>query len=308
MILSASRRTDIPCYYGEWFMNRLREGYVLTRNPMNYAQISRIQLSPEIVDCIVFWTKDAANFLPYLDELDRMGYVYYFQHTLTPYGKELERNLRPKQDIEDTFVALSQRLGRERVVWRYDPIILNDHIGIQYHKTQFSRMCEKLAPFTDTVTISFVDLYSKLHTSLIRKIEMDEMTELASFIGETVAEYGLNAVACCEDLDLTPYGIQRSSCIDKARIEKILGCPLDIKFDRNQRKDCGCCESIDIGAYNTCLNGCVYCYANYSDSSVQRNRLCYAPDSPILCGRVNPDEIIKDRTVRKNRQEQINFL
>lgn len=308
MILSASRRTDIPCYYGEWFMNRLREGYVLTRNPMNHAQISRIQLSPEIVDCIVFWTKDAANFLPCLDELDRMGYAFYFQYTLTPYGKELERNLRPKQDIEDTFVALSQRLGRERVVWRYDPIILNDHIGIQYHKTQFSRMCEKLAPFTDTVTISFVDLYSKLHTSLIRKIEMDEMTELASFIGETVAEYGLNAVACCEDLDLTPYGIQRSSCIDKARIEKILGCPLDIKFDRNQRKDCGCCESIDIGAYNTCLNGCVYCYANYSDSSVQRNRLCYVPDSPILCGRVNPDEIIKDRTVRKNRQEQINFL
>ena len=289
-------------------MNRLREGYVLTRNPMNHAQISRIPLSPETVDCIVFWTKDAANFLPCLDELDRMGYVYYFQHTLTPYGKELERNLRPKQEIEDAFVALSQRLGRERVVWRYDPIILNDQIDIQYHKIHFSRMCEKLAPHTDTVTISFVDLYSKLHTSLIRKNEMDEITELASFIGETVAKYGLNAVACCEDLDLTPYGIQRSSCIDKARIEKILGCPLDIKFDRNQRKDCGCYESIDIGAYNTCLNGCVYCYANYSDSSVQRNRLCYVPDSPILCGRVNPDEIIKDRTVRKNRQEQINFL
>ncbi|MEG1426520.1 MAG: DUF1848 family protein, partial [Oscillospiraceae bacterium] len=113
MILSASRRTDIPCRYSEWFMNRVRAGYVLTRNPRNHAQLSKISLSPDIADCIVFWTKDAANMLPYLHELDRMGYSYYFQFTLTPYDRTLEANLRPKAEIEDTFIELSKLIGRE---------------------------------------------------------------------------------------------------------------------------------------------------------------------------------------------------
>ena len=115
MILSASRRTDIPCYYSEWFMNRIRAGYVLTRNPMNHKQLSRLSLSPDIVDCIVFWTKDVANIIPHLDELDSRGYKYYFQFTLTPYSQDLEPNLRPKFEIEDTFIELSKRIGKDKV-------------------------------------------------------------------------------------------------------------------------------------------------------------------------------------------------
>lgn len=308
MILSASRRTDIPCYYGEWFMNRLREGYVLTRNPMNHAQISRIQLSPEIVDCIVFWTKDAANFLPCLDELDRMGYAFYFQYTLTPYGKELERNLRPKQDVEDTFIALSQRLGRERVVWRYDPIILNQDIGIDYHRSEFRRMCEKLSRYTDTVTISFVDLYAKLHTPLIRKIQPEEMIELATVLGEIATSYGLRPVACCESMDLTPYGIQKSNCIDGNRIEKILGCRLLGKPDKNQRTGCGCWESVDIGTYNTCSNDCVYCYANLNDTVLQKNCARYDPSSALLCDTLVPGDNLRHRAVTSLRDGQCSLF
>lgn len=308
MILSASRRTDIPCYYSEWFMNRIRAGYVLTRNPMNHAQLSKISLSPDIVDCIVLWTKDAANMLPHLDELDRLGYRYYFQFTLTPYDRTLEANLRPKAEIEDTFIELSKRIGRRRVVWRYDPIILNDTLDVEYHKTQFMRMCDKLSPYADTVTVSFVDMYPKVKTQLIRPITEDEIAALAAFIGKTSKKCGIRAVACSEKDDFTKYGIERSSCIDRERIEKIIGCRLSVKPDKNQREGCGCFESIDIGAYNTCSNGCVYCYANDSSATTARRHASHNPESELLIGSVLDGERITDRKVKSDKQEQMRLF
>ncbi len=305
MILSASRRTDIPCYYAEWFMNRIRAGYALTRNPMNHAQLSKISLSPENVDCIVFWTKDAANMLPHFDELDRRGYRYYFQFTVTPYGSDLEQNLRPKSEIAETFIALSQRIGRDRVVWRYDPIILNDAIDVKYHKTEFRHLAEKLSPFTDTVTISFADLYPKLKNAPLRPITGGEIAELSEIIGAAATEYGLRAVACCEKIDLTKYGIGRSSCVDKGRIEKICGCPLRIKADPNQREGCGCVESTDIGAYNTCINGCIYCYANNGPDAAKRRHASHNPKSELLIGTAADGEKITDKKTESNLVQQM---
>lgn len=307
MFLSASRRTDIPCYYSEWFLNRIRAGYVLTRNPMNSAQLYRIPLSPATIDCIVFWTKDAANILPYLDELDGRGYMYYFQFTLTPYDRTLEAKLRPKGNIEDAFIALSKRIGAERVVWRYDPIILNDTIDIGFHKREFLRMCDKLSKYTDTVTVSFVDMYAKLKSPLVRPITPAETGELAAFIGNTAAEHGLRVVACCESGDLRQYGIAQSSCIDKERVERLIGCPLEIKADKNQRAGCGCCESIDIGAYNTCLNGCVYCYANDSVQAASRRHMAHDPSGELLLGKVCEGErvILKETASNKRLQTRL---
>ncbi|PWM47414.1 MAG: DUF1848 domain-containing protein [Clostridiales bacterium] len=305
MILSASRRTDIPCYYSEWFMNRIRAGYVLTRNPMNHKQLSRLSLSPDIVDCIVFWTKDVANIIPHLDELDSRGYKYYFQFTLTPYSQDLEPNLRPKFEIEDTFIELSKRIGKDKVVWRYDPIILNDNLNIEYHKCHFYRLCEKLSPYTDTVTISFVDMYAKIKTPLIRSLTDEEKSEISEFIGKTAKEFGLRAVACCENDDLSLYGIDRASCIDKNRIEKICDCRLDVKEDKNQRNGCGCVESVDIGAYNTCLNGCVYCYANDKFSSVKRRHDTHDPQSELLVGTVADGEEVTNRKYNSSINNQI---
>lgn len=307
MILSASRRTDIPCYYSKWFMNRIRAGYVLTRNPMNHAQLSRIPLSPDIVDCIVFWTKDAMNMLPHLHELDRLGYNYYFQFTLTPYGRDIEPNLRSKADIEDTFVMLSNRIGKERVVWRYDPIVLNDDMDIQYHKNEIDRLCQKLSQYTDTVIISFVDRYTKLKTPMIRPVTEAQIAELAGYIGCAAKQFGLRAVACCEKHDLTKYGIERSSCINKERIEKICGNPLAIKADKNQRPGCGCVKSIDIGAYNTCMNGCVYCYANNSYATTKNRYESHNPDSALLIGTVASGETIADRKVKSDKVNQISL-
>jgi hypothetical protein len=301
MIISASRRTDIPCYFSEWFMNRLKAGYVLTRNPMNHA-ISKITLSPDSADCIVFWTKDAANIMPNLNAIDNMGYKYYFQFTLTPYNRDIEKNLREKADIENTFIELSRRIGKERVLWRYDPVILNETLTIAYHIEHFTRLCDLLHEYTESVTISFVDIYSKLKTNLIRKITDDEIAELGIFIGQTSKNYGLSAKACSEKTDLTAYGIKKASCIDKAVIEKICGCPLDLKADKNQRDGCGCYESIDIGAYNTCLNGCVYCYANDSTATTERRHGSHDPDGELLVGTIKSDEKIIERKVKSNKQ------
>ncbi len=301
MIVSASRRTDIPHYYSEWFINRVRAGCALVRNPMNRAQLSRVPLAPDLVDCIVFWTKDPENLLPYLPELDRLGYVYGFQFTLTPYGREIEPGLRDKADIKAAFIELSKRIGRERVVWRYDPIILNAALGVDYHKYEFARLCESLAAYADAAIISFADIYPKLRTDALRKVSDSEVRELAAFIGETAQEHGLRVSACCEEYELSRYGIEKTGCIQRPWLERICGCSLSLSKDKGQRAGCLCAESADIGAYDTCPAGCVYCYANGGGLTAQRRWASHKPNSKLLCGEPAPGEVIKDRRARSNK-------
>lgn len=308
MILSVSRRTDIPCYYSDWFINRLKEGYVLTRNPMNHSQVSKISLSPDTTDCIVFWTKDAKNIMDKLKILNDMGYNYCFQFTLTPYGNDIEKNLRNKTEIEDTFIALGNMIGKKRVIWRYDPIVLNNQLSIDYHKEQFTRLCEKLHNYTESVTISFVDIYKKLKTNIILPINEKQMAELGKFIGKTANDYGLTAKACCEKTDMSLFGIEKASCIDKDVIEKICSYKLDINVDKNQRNGCNCVESIDMGTYNTCLNGCVYCYANYSEKSIIANVKGHNPKADMLNDELKGTEKITERKVRSYVNNQIDLF
>lgn len=301
MILSVSRRTDIPSYYSDWFINRICEGFVLTRNPMNQAQLSRIDLSKDLIDCIVFWTKDPYPMLDKLPVLDLMGYNYLFQFTLTPYGKDIEKNLRDKKDIILTFQKLSDMIGKDRALWRYDPIILNNKLTIEYHIKHFEELCMRLCGYTDRCTISFVDLYTKINKpvkdGLIREITGEESKTLAKCFSEIAGKYNIKLYACCEKLDLSEYGVNPGSCIDKSVIEKICGYSLDVKKDANQRPGCGCIQSIDIGVYNTCKNGCIYCYANYSMTSVEKNYRNYNPKSGLLSGTVREDEKINERKI-----------
>lgn len=304
MIISASRRTDIPALYSEWFINRLKEGYVLTRNPMNHAQISRIKLSPETIDCIVFWTKDPGPMLEQLSLLDQKGYKYYFQFTLTPYGQELEPNLRTKQELLKTFMRLSERIGRERVLWRYDPIIITDSHTIEYHLEKINDLCGRLADYTEICTISFIDLYAKIKSNKglsFREVTEDEMFCLAKAFSEAGSRYGLSIRSCCEKMDLSPFGIIPASCIDQRTIERICGYSIEAKRDGNQRPGCGCIQSIDIGSYNTCPNGCRYCYANAGVPSAMKNYLNHNPASAILLGTIGEGEHITDRPVKSLR-------
>lgn len=313
MILSASRRTDIPCYYGEWFMNRIREGYVCVRNPMNHRQISRIDIRPSVVDCIVFWTKNPVSLLPFLEELNGRGYRYYFQFTLTPYGRDLEKGLPDKESLTAIFAELGRRLGRERMVWRYDPIILNDFLSVSWHKKQFSYLCGLLADSTESVTISFVDLYAKLvrgGTDRLRIPDTAEEEELAAYFCREAANYGLAVKTCCERDDLAQFGVQKAACIDKVLIERITQGILKLSHDKGQRDGCGCYESIDIGAYDTCRNGCVYCYAIHGSAYVEETVRKHDPSGELLTGFVAEGEKVSLRRVNSclDRQQRLEDL
>lgn len=301
MIISASRRTDIPCYYSEWFINRLKAGYVLTRNPMNHSQVSRVSLSKDVVDCIVFWTKDATNIIDKLKDIDKLGYKYCFQYTITPYGLDLEQNLRPKDQIIDNFKYLSSLLGKQRMLWRYDPIIVNEKYTVDYHKEYFEKICERLSPYTERVIISFVDLYSKIRLKGIQEIPTEKIEALAEAVGATAQKYDLMVQSCCEIYDLTKFGIHRGGCIDLSFIEKVCSYSLNLKTDKGQRKNCNCIESIDIGAYNTCLNGCLYCYANFSEETVKENYKSHNSSAEFLLGERKSTDNVYNRKQKINR-------
>lgn len=276
-------------------MNRLRAGYLLVRNPYRHSQIYRICLDPDAVDCIVFWTKDPEPFLPHLKELDRLGYWYYFQFTVTPYGKKIEPLLREKSQIVKTFRELAGRIGPERVCWRYDPILIDEEYTCGRHRLEFERLCQMLSGFTDSVTISFLDLYRGLQKKGLRACTQQEMKQLAAMISDCARQYGLTVSACCEEMDLTPYGIHRGSCIDAGRIQKICKAPLRAVKDSSQRTGCGCMQSTDIGAYNTCMNGCIYCYATTGAASARKRYEAHNPAGEFLTGELLAGETVIDK-------------
>lgn len=311
MIISVSRRTDIPSYYSTWFFNRLKEGYAYVRNPMNPHQISEISLSPDVVDGIVFWTK---NPTPMLNSLDKLhNYTYYFQYTLTPYGDDVEKNIPSKNNIIiPTFRKLSSLIGKERVVWRYDPILLSDKYTLQYHMQCFCRLCDKLADYTEKCTISFLDLYKNMQRNItplgIRPLSYGQAEELAGHFSEVAHEHGIYIDTCAENMELDKYGIKHASCIDQDRLERIGNYKLDIERDKNQRDACNCVSSIDLGAYNTCQNGCVYCYANFNQTLVNDCCKKHNPSSTLLYGEVGIDDIIRPRAMKSLRNDQISLF
>lgn len=311
MILSVSRRTDIPNYYSDWFIDRIKEGFLYVRNPMNAHQISKIDLSPEVIDCIVFWTKNPANMIEKLEDLQK--YMYYFQFTLTGYGKDVEPNLPNKrEELIPTFKRLSEKIGKERVIWRYDPILISKRYTINYHLKAFEEIASSLAAYTEKVVISFVDLYSKTLRNTreldIRQITNEEMIEVAGEMAQIASKYNLIIETCAEQINLQEAGIQHGSCIDKKLIERLLGCKLIAEKDKNQREACGCFESVEVGAYNTCLNGCKYCYANFNDSKVEDHVKLYNRNSALLCGNISFDDRITERKMKSMKDNQIRFL
>ena len=311
MILSVSRRTYIPNYYSDWFTNRIKEGFLYVRNPINPHQISKIDLSPAVIDCIVFWTKNPANMIEKLNDLQ--DYAYYFQFTLTGYGKDIEPNLPDKRkELIPTFQKLSKKIGKEKVIWRYDPILINKKYTIEYHLKAFEEIAASLADYTEKVVISFIDLYAKLKQSAkqlgIRQMTNEEMVFIAEQMAQIASNYHLIIETCAEQIDLQKFGILHGSCVNQNQIEKILGCKLLAQKDKNQREPCGCLESIETGTYNTCPNGCRYCYANFNDEKVKENRKLYNPNSPLLCGNITPEDKITDRKMKSFKDLQISFF
>lgn len=311
MIISASRRTDIPSYYSKWLINRLKEKYVLVRNPMNIHQVSKIDLSPDVVDAIVFWTKNPTPMLPYLEQIK--DYTYYFQFTLSAYGPDVEKNLPSKNKIIiPTFQQLSREIGKEKIIWRYDPIFFNEQYSMEYHCKYFEVLASKLGDYTEKCTVSFMDMYRNternVKTLSIVKDTYEMQVELLQRFVEIAREYGLYIDTCAEIGDFLNIGVEHAHCIDRERIERIGGFKLNVDKDTNQRAECGCVASIDIGAYNTCKNGCLYCYANYSSNIVEKNFGMHNPKSPLLFGEIDSTDVIKERKVKSLIDNQMNLF
>lgn len=311
IILSVSRRTDIPNFYSEWFYDKIKKGFVYVRNPMNMHQISKIDLSPDVVDCIVFWTKNPEPMFGRLEELS--AYHYYFQFTLTGYGKEIEPNVPYKKEkMIPIFQQLSDKIGKQKVIWRYDPIIFTRTYTPEYHLGAFEQIACALKGYTEKCVISFVDLYAKnrKNMELMGAYQMDPF-DLFAFVEKLckiAKQNGMTTGSCAEGIDFSKCGVEHHSCIDKKLIENILGCKLDGQKDKNQRQECGCMESVEIGAYDTCKNGCKYCYANYSQTNIIKNCGNYDPESPILCGKLTEEDKISERKVKSLKVDQFSFL
>jgi DNA repair photolyase len=301
MIISASRRTDIPACYPDWFYQRIKEGFVLARNPVNFHQISKINLSPDVVDGIVFWTKNPAPMMERLDELN--AYTYYFQFTLTSYGKDVEPGVPSKSsEVIPAFQRLADRIGPDRVIWRYDPILISQKYTVDYHLEYFHEIAKRLKDHTRKCIISFLDFYRGAASQLknLELAQADEASErkLAQSLSQIASSFGLALETCAEEIDLSEYGIGHAHCIDAKLFEQLRGQPLRIEKDKNQRPACGCFASIDIGMYDTCRNGCKYCYANHNTAAVKNNAGRHDPASPLLSGEIGPDDVVKERAMK----------
>ncbi|MCL2445897.1 MAG: DUF1848 domain-containing protein [Oscillospiraceae bacterium] len=259
MIISASRRTDIPACYADWLVNRLHAGYCMMKNPYNPAQVKRVSLLPEDVAGIVLWTKNAAPLLPKLAALE--PYKHYFQYTITPYYADIENGLADKKSVIAAFIELSRHT---RVIWRYDPIIITPKYTHEYHVRAFTKLCELLAGHTEKCIISFAIAYKSVAKNLAAVghvgLPAEEKLRLAADLRHIASEHGITLCSCCEEL-----GLQSISCIDASLFNTIA------PRDKHQRVGCNCAISVDIGAYNSCMNGCLYCYANHSLAKVCAN-------------------------------------
>ena len=310
MIISASRRTDIPAFYSDWFINRVREGYFYRVNPFNSNQVSGFSLKSEDVDAICFWTKNPAPLMQHLDELDYRRLNYYFQFTLNPYGREFEPNVPSTAERIATFRKLAGRIGPERVVWRYDPIILTNVTPVSWHLEQADQIANQLKDSTRRLVFSFYDFYGKgqgrLNHALkgtgiiLRDITAEEQSaELNALVRgfkEIAIVHNLRILSCSEDKDLmNAVGIEQGACIDGKLIQELFHSNPTLKKDGNQRRPCHCVESVDMGSYNTCNFRCNYCYANFNEGVIESNRKKHYPDSPSLLGRYQGEIEIKTK-------------
>ncbi len=312
MIIQTGMRTDIPAFYSEWFINRIKAGFVLVRNPYNPIQVTRYSLSPDVVDLISFCTKNPS---PMLDKMDHLApYGQYWFVTITPYEKDIEPNIPDKQKVMEDFKRLSDRVGVDSIGWRYDPILVDSQHSVQWHIGKFEEMAKNLSGYTKICVISFIDIYKKVEKNFpqARAVShQDKMTIGKAFI-EIAGNYGMTIRPCAEGTSLAPYGADCSGCMTVKTYETALHSNLAVpKRGKNQRNgECACLLGTDIGAYDTCGHLCRYCYANTDPDLVKENMRKHDPKSPFLLGNLNPEDIIHEADQRSwiDRQMRLDIF
>ncbi len=286
-VISVSRRTDVPAFHSRWFFKRLQEGFAEYRNPFN-GRICRVSLNAEDVQAFVFWTRNPAPMMKSLSLLEERGTPFYFLYTINGYSRFLESSNPPLDQTLKTFRSLAGRIGPDRVRWRYDPIFLSREMDAEFHVRNFSKIAEGLAGSTEVCIFSFLDLYGKVKRNMkfvpedlrYQEAGKDAQRDLAEKLAGIGERFGIRLLACCED-SLIGERIGKARCVDPDLIGRIA--PPDLALPlRPSREECGCAASRDIGAYDTCPHGCVYCYANVSpEAALRRYREC-DPERTVL--------------------------
>lgn len=327
MVLNTGMRTDIPAFYSKWFMNRIREGYVLTRNPYDPLQVMRYKLDPAVVDILAFGTKNPAPLLPYMDELSKFR-TYWFV-TMNPYGRPVEPNVPEWKETAASIRELSRAAGPKAVSWRYDPVIVNDVFSVDWHIEHFEKMAEEMSGYVETCMIGFLDMYEKTKKNFPdgRSVRLAEKAAVGKAFRKISEANGIRLIGCYEDQDLAQYGIDVSGCMthnalehvgdfrltipkSETSVQKRIGSSASITDEqiRDHLENGGCILGNDIGAYNTCPHGCLYCYANYNKETAAANYRAHDPDSAYLTGGPLYGERIHDAKQESWIDDQISFL
>ena len=308
MIINTGMRTDIPAFYSDWFVNRLKAGFVLVRSPYNPRSVTRYRLSPDVVDLIGFCTKNPAPMLPHMDMLQPYGQYWFV--TITPYGREIEPCVPRKQDVLDSFRQLSDIVGTDSIGWRYDPVFISDQYPVDRHIKTFEYMAKALSGYTRTAVISFIDLYQKTKRNFpeARPVTAEQRLLLGKAFTDIGNQYGMTIKPCGEGDELSSFGADCSGCMTVAVYEQALHQRLRVPKTVPARKECACYLGGDIGAYNTCGHLCRYCYANYDNGIVQRNMLTHDPESPLLVGHLTSEDQVHDAKQESWIDPQISMI
>lgn len=309
MIINTGNRTDIPAYYSQWFYQRIKEGYVLVRNPYDPEQVLKYKLRPDVVDIICFCTKNPKPMLARMSEIKDFGQFWFV--TITPYGTDIEPNVPAKEKVMDSFRKLSDIVGVNAVSWRYDPIFISEKYTLKRHLEDFEKMAENLKGYTRQCVISFIDLYAKTRRNFpkVREVSWEEQEIIAKEFVKIGKKYNMKILACCERSELSKHGIDVSGCMTKSILEKAVGCTLDVpKKLKSSRPQCDCLLGSDIGMYNTCGHACLYCYANYERRTVVQNMKRHHPQSPFLIGELQKNDKIKEVKQKSWLDGQLSFL
>ena len=309
MIISASRRTDIPAFHSEWFFNRLREGYSIVTHHSASGIYHRVPLTPDVVDCIVFRTKNPAPMLIRLDEL--RDHNYLFNITMNPYGREMETNLPGLHDRVQVYKKLANKIGPLRMIWRYDPIFLSPKYDMYFHRRAFEYLCRELQGTSYKCMIGFIIHHGfvarRIDALDVKRRENDDILALGEMLGEIAGRYGHKIETCATDIDLDEYGITHGACVERKQIEEIVGYGFDKVKEKYLRPHCNCMESVDIGHYSTCDNGCLYCYATPEKTNMSVDPLSPSIDPGFDTRKISADKIL-DVEARLFRASQMSLF
>lgn len=308
MVINTGNRTDIPAFYSEWFYNRIKEGYVMVRNPYYPEQVSKYVLTPDIVDILCFCTKNPEPMLDRLEEIKE--YPQFWFVTITPYDRDIEPNVPDKEEVMRSFKKLSDKVGISSIGWRYDPVFISEKYSMEFHIERFRYMASNLSGYTDHCVVSFIDLYAKTKRNFkgVREVTKREQEHIVREFVSIGKEYGITIRLCCENSELAKYGAEVSGCMTKQVLERAAGFSLKIPNKKPSREQCNCVLGNDIGVYNTCDHACLYCYANYDRQIVLNNMKQHNPNSPFLIGEERSGDIVKETKQESYRDGQMSLF